>query len=115
MYVIWYFSRVVDLFIQKQCSYGPSGDCFAGRYGADPRDPPTREALARAEGRSLEGVSQEDVARDAKAIEQLMEIILRKEKEETAAAKVRKPHIPAIQKVADVKEKHQRSGRYRSG
>lgn len=49
----------------------------------DPRDPPTREALARTEGRSLEGVSREDVARDAAAIEQLMEIVLQKEKDET--------------------------------
>lgn len=58
------------------------------RYGADPRNPPTREALARMEGRSLEGVSQEDVARDAEAIEQLMEITLRQEKDETKKAQV---------------------------
>ena len=53
------------------------------RYGADPRDPPTREALARTEGRSLEGVSREDIARDAEAIEQLMEIVLQKERRDT--------------------------------
>eukprot|EP00903_Cladosiphon_okamuranus_P012128 g11379.t1 len=53
------------------------------RYGADPRDPPTREALARNEGRSVEGVSREDVARDAEAIEQLIEIVLLKEKDDT--------------------------------
>lgn len=60
------------------------------RYGADPRDPPTREALARNEGRSLEGVSREDVARDAEAIEQLMEIVLQKEKDETEKIKKKK-------------------------
>ncbi|CAB1101295.1 unnamed protein product [Ectocarpus sp. CCAP 1310/34] len=59
------------------------------RYGADPRDPPTREALARAEGRRVEGVSQEDLARDAAAIEQLMEAVLLKEKQETEKAKAR--------------------------
>lgn len=58
------------------------------RYGADPRDPLTREALARAEGRAIEGVSQVDLARDAEAIEQLMEIVLQKEKEDKEKSKV---------------------------
>ncbi|CAM9239149.1 unnamed protein product [Pylaiella littoralis] len=61
---------------------------LVGRYGADPRDPLTREALARAEGRAIEGVSQVDLARDAEAIEQLMEIVLQKEKEDKEKSKV---------------------------
>lgn len=36
----------------------------------------------------MEGVSQEDLARDAAAIEQLMETVLMKEKQETEKAKV---------------------------
>lgn len=36
----------------------------------------------------MEGVSQEDLARDAAAIEQLMESVLLKEKQETEKAKV---------------------------
>ncbi|CAM9509222.1 unnamed protein product, partial [Laminaria digitata] len=57
------------------------------RYRADPRDPPTREALANAEGRTVEGVSKEDIKRDAEAIGQLMEAVLTQEKEEKEKAK----------------------------
>ncbi|CAN0011836.1 unnamed protein product, partial [Ectocarpus sp. 6 AP-2014] len=39
--------------------------------------------------RRVEGVSQEDLARDAAAIEQLMEAVLTKEKQETEKAKAR--------------------------
>lgn len=43
----------------------------------------------------MEGVSQEDLARDAAAIEQLMETVLMKEKQETEKAKVgRGVHVP---------------------
>lgn len=58
------------------------------RYGVDPRDPLGREDLARAEGRRMEGVSQEDLGRDAEAIEQLMESVLAVEKEEKEKTKV---------------------------
>lgn len=50
------------------------------RYGADPRDPPTREALAKAEGRELEPLSEEELAIDADAIGCLMETVLSDEK-----------------------------------
>lgn len=55
---------------------------YIRRYGADPRDPPTRAALALAEGRDVEGISQEDVARDAEAIGRLMEAVLSVEKQQ---------------------------------
>lgn len=58
------------------------------RYGVDPRDPLGREDLARAEGRRMEGVSQEDLGRDAEAIEQLMESVLAVEKKEKEKTKV---------------------------
>eukprot|EP00904_Undaria_pinnatifida_P012334 jgi/Undpi1/8230/HiC_scaffold_25.g10700.m1 len=61
------------------------------RYKADPRDPPTREALANAEGRAVEGVSKEDIKRDAEAIGQLMEAVLSKEKQEKEQARVESP------------------------
>lgn len=75
----------------------PARNTSVDRYGADPRDPPTREALARNEGRSLEGVAQDDVARDAEAIEQLMEIVLQKEKDDTEKAKKQKKKEEAEQ------------------
>lgn len=58
------------------------------RYRADPRDPPTRQALANAEGRTVEGVSKEDIARDAEAIGQLMEVVLTQEKDDKEKVKV---------------------------
>lgn len=68
--------------IYPHVSASPPPPSFVhSRYGADPRDPPTREALAKAEGRTVEGVAKEDVSRDAAAIGELIETVLSHEKE----------------------------------
>lgn len=60
----------------------------------DPRDPPTREALAQSEDRPVEGVSQENLARDAEAIGLLMERVLTAEKKEKEKEEKHKDEKP---------------------